>query len=426
MSVKTGIKSCAIEAAATEPARCRFCGIALAETFADLGISPPSNSYLGEADLRRMEPFFPLHAYVCEGCFLVQLDEFQSPEEIFGHYRYFSSFSESWLRHAENYASTMIARLSLGPRSQVVEVASNDGYLLQFFHRRGIPVLGIEPAVNVARAAEEKGITTLVRFFGIHTARSVTLMGRQADLLIGNNVLAHVPDLNGFVAGLKIALKPEGVLTLEFPHLLKLMAFNQFDTIYHEHFSYFSLLTARQVFARHGLRVFDVEELPTHGGSLRVFVCHEGAAFKDSGKTENLRARECEAGLDKIETYRGFSEKVRRLKRDLLRFLINAKEQGRSTVGYGAPAKGNTLLNYCGIGTDLLDYTVDASPHKQGLFLPGSRIPIFAPSRIAETKPDYVLILPWNLKDEIMTQMVHVRSWGGQFVVPVPALSILD
>lgn len=426
MSVKSSVKSTAVEAVSLEPPRCRFCGTALAETFADLGVSPPSNSYLSEADLRRMEPFFPLHAYVCEGCFLVQLDEFQSPEEIFGHYRYFSSFSQSWLRHAETYADAMMARFSLGPRSQVVEVASNDGYLLQYFHRRGIPVLGIEPAINVARAAEEKGITTLVRFFGINTARSVTLMGKQADLLIGNNVLAHVPDLNGFAAGLKIALKPEGVLTLEFPHLLKLMAFNQFDTIYHEHFSYFSLLTASQVFARHGLRVFDVEELPTHGGSLRVFVCHEGAAFKDSGKAEDLLAHEYEAGLDRIETYRGFGEKVRRLKRDLLRFLINAKEQGKTTVGYGAPAKGNTLLNYCGIGTDLLDYTVDASPHKQGLYLPGSRIPIYAPGRIAETKPDYVLILPWNLKDEIMAQMAHVRGWGGQFVLPVPVLSIVD
>jgi 2-polyprenyl-3-methyl-5-hydroxy-6-metoxy-1,4-benzoquinol methylase len=426
MSVKSSVKSTAVEAVSLEPPRCRFCGTALAETFIDLGVSPPSNSYLSEADLRRMEPFFPLHAYVCEGCFLVQLDEFQSPEEIFGHYRYFSSFSQSWLRHAETYADAMMARFSLGPRSQVVEVASNDGYLLQYFHRRGIPVLGIEPAINVARAAEEKGITTLVRFFGINTARSVTLMGKQADLLIGNNVLAHVPDLNGFAAGLKIALKPEGVLTLEFPHLLKLMAFNQFDTIYHEHFSYFSLLTAGQVFARHGLRVFDVEELPTHGGSLRVFVCHEGAAFKDSGKAEDLLARECEAGLDRIETYRGFGENVRRLKRDLLRFLINAKEQGKTTVGYGAPAKGNTLLNYCGIGTDLLDYTVDASPHKQGLYLPGSRIPIYAPGRIAETKPDYVLILPWNLKDEIMAQMAHVHGWGGQFVLPVPVLSIVD
>lgn len=419
------LQTAALEAPEPATTPCRFCGTPLTESFADLGVSPPSNAYLAEADLRRMEPFYPLHAYVCANCLLVQLDEFQTPDQLFGHYRYFSSFSESWLRHAERYAEAMIGRFSIGARSQVVEVASNDGYLLQFFHRRGVPVLGIEPATNVARAAEEKGITTLVRFFNVSTARNVVLMGKQADLLIGNNVLAHVPDLNGFVAGLKIALKPEGALTMEFPHLLKLVAFNQFDTIYHEHFSYFSLLTAARVFARHGLRLFDVEELETHGGSLRVFACHEGAGHQASGRVAALFSREREAGLERIESYRGFAETVRKVKRDLLSFLIRAKEDGKTVAGYGAPAKGNTLLNFCGIRTDLLDYTVDLSPHKQGLFLPGSRIPIFTPAKISETKPDYVLILPWNLQDEIMAQMGHIRDWGGRFVVPIPELKVL-
>ena len=419
-------RTAAIEAAQTATTQCRFCGAALTETFADLGVSPASNAYLAQEDLHRMEPFYPLHAFVCGSCFLVQLDEFQTPEQLFGRYHYFSSFSESWLRHAESYANAMMARFAIDARKQVVEVASNDGYLLQFFHRHGVPVLGIEPAANVARAAEEKGITTLVRFFGVNTARAVTLMGKQADLLIGNNVLAHVPDLNGFVAGLKIALKPEGVLTMEFPHLLKLIEFNQFDTIYHEHFSYFSLLTAECVFARHGLRLFDVEEIETHGGSLRIFACHEGAAHEPTGRVAALLSRETEADLDRIESYRGFAERVRRVKRDLLAFLIRAKEAGKSVAGYGAPAKGNTLLNYCGVRGDFLDYTVDLSPHKQGLFLPGSHIPIFPPSRIAETKPDYVLILPWNLKAEIMAQMAHIRDWGGRFVLPIPSLEILD
>jgi len=416
----------ALEANEGAAAQCRFCGTPLSETFADLGVSPPSNAYLTEADLHRMEPFYPLHAFVCGNCFLVQLDEFQTPDQLFGRYRYFSSFSESWLRHAERYAEAMIGRFSIGARSQVVEVASNDGYLLQYFHRRGVPVLGIEPATNVARAAEEKGVATLVRFFNVSTARAVVLMGKQADLLIGNNVLAHVPDLNGFVAGLKIALKPEGVLTMEFPHLLKLIALNQFDTIYHEHFSYFSLLAAAQVFARHGLRLFDVEEIDTHGGSLRIFVCHEGAGHQAAARVAELLAREREAGLDRIESYRGFAEKVRKVKRDLLTFLIRAKEGGKSVAGYGAPAKGNTLLNFCGVRSDLLDYTVDLSPHKQGMFLPGSHIPIFAPAKIAETKPDYVLILPWNLQDEIMTQMAHIRDWGGRFVAPIPELKVFD
>lgn len=403
---------------------CRFCGLALSETFVDLGVSPVSNAYLSESDLAAGEMFFPLHAYVCGGCHLVQLEAFQTPRELFGTYRYFSSYSESWLRHAESYAGDMIRRFGIGLLSQVVEVASNDGYLLQFFHRRGIPVLGIEPAANIAREAENKGIRTLVRFFGTDTARAVALMDKKADLLIGNNVLAHVPDLNDFVAGLAVALKPEGVLTMEFPHLLKLIELNQFDTIYHEHFSYFSLITAAQVFARHGLRVFDVAEIPTHGGSLRVFVCHDDAHHETTARPGLVMAQETEAGLARTETYRGFAERVRKTKRALLKFLIEAKDAGKTVVGYGAPAKGNTLLNYCGIGTDFLDYTVDRSPHKQGLYLPGSRIPVFTPSRIAETKPDYVLVLPWNLKDEILDQMSHVRAWGGRFVLPIPELEV--
>jgi 2-polyprenyl-3-methyl-5-hydroxy-6-metoxy-1,4-benzoquinol methylase len=418
-------KAKAAEAARAATA-CRFCGTALTESFVDLGVSPISNAYLSADDLRRMEPFYPLHAFVCAKCYLVQLDQFQTPEQLFGGYRYFSSFSDSWLRHAQSYVEQMVSRFGIDARKQVVEVASNDGYLLQFFQQRGIPVLGVEPATNVARAAEEKGVTTLVRFFGVSTARAVVLMGKQADLLIGNNVLAHVPDLNGFVAGLKIALKPEGVLTMEFPHLLKLIAQNQFDTIYHEHFSYFSLLTAQQVFARHGLRLFDVEELPTHGGSLRIYACHENASHKATGRVAALLEQEGEAGLGSIDAYRGFAERVRQVKRDLVAFLIRAKEAGKSIAGYGAPAKGNTLLNYCGIRTDLLDYTVDLSPYKQGLYLPGSRIPIYAPSHIAETQPDYVLILPWNLKDEIVAQMAHIRDWGARFVLPVPTLEILD
>jgi 2-polyprenyl-3-methyl-5-hydroxy-6-metoxy-1,4-benzoquinol methylase len=410
---------------AATPSTCRFCGAALTETFVDLGVSPPANYYLAPADLRRMEAFFPLHAFVCGTCFLVQLEEFQTPEQLFGQYSYFSSVSESWLRHAESYVEAVSARFRVGSRSQIVEVASNDGYLLQFFHRRGVPVFGVEPAANVARVAEQKGIPTLVRFFGEDTARAVVQMGRQADLLIANNVLAHVPDLNGFVTGLAIALKPQGVITLEFPHLLRLLELNQFDTIYHEHFSYFSLLTVERVLASRGLRVFDVEELETHGGSLRLYACHRTASHAEGTRVAALRKNEREAELDRIETYHGFLERVRATKCELLEFLISAKQAGRSVAGYGAPAKGNTLLNYCGIGTDFLDYTVDKSPHKQGLYLPGSRIPIYPPEKVRETRPDYLLILPWNLKDEIMRQMAFIREWRGRFVIPIPQVTVL-
>lgn len=405
---------------------CRFCGRPLSHSFVDLGASPPANGYLAEADLCRMEPFYPLHAFVCDSCFLVQLEAFQSPEELFGHYSYFSSYSETWLRHAEAYAHAMIERFGIDATKQVVEIASNDGYLLQYFRRRGIPVLGIEPAANVARAAEQKGIATLVRFFDVNTARALVVMGKQADLLVGNNVLAHVPDLNGFVAGLKVALKAPGVLTMEFPHLLKLLELNQFDTIYHEHFSYFSFLTVEKVFAAHGLAVFDVDELPTHGGSLRVYACHDEAAHPVSERVAELSERERAAGLDRLETYQGFAERVRETKRKLLAFLIEAKAAGKTVVGYGAPAKGNTLLNYCGVRTDFLDYTVDRNPHKQGLYLPGTHIPILAPERIAETRPDYLLILPWNLREEIMAQMAYIRDWGGRFAVPIPEVRVYE
>lgn len=406
---------------------CRFCGKPLTLTFADLGMSPPSNAYLAPAQLGRMEKFYPLHAWVCEACFLVQLEEFETPEQIFSDYAYFSSYSESWLAHARAYTEMMTARFKLGPQSKVIEIASNDGYLLQYFVARGIPVLGIEPAANVARVAEEKGVASLVKFFGTQTATELVRQGTRADVLLGNNVLAHVPDLNDFVAGMKILLAPEGVVTMEFPHLLRLMQENQFDTIYHEHFSYFSFLTVQKVFAKHGIELFDVESLSTHGGSLRIFGRHlEDASKPVSSQVEDLLARERAAGLDRIDTYRAFDEQVRETKRRLLEFLIGAKRAGKRIAGYGAPAKGNTLLNYCGVRSDFIDYTVDLSPHKQGHFLPGVHIPIHGPDRIMETRPDYVLILPWNLKDEIVGQMAGIRAWGGRFVVPIPEVKVLD
>jgi len=405
---------------------CRFCAAPLEHTFCDLGMSPLSNAFLSQADLQRMEPFYPLHAYVCGRCFLVQLQEFQSPEAIFSDYAYFSSFSDSWLRHAKAYTEAMIPRIHLGPASKVVEIASNDGYLLQYFKARGIPVLGVEPAANVAREAEAKGIPTVVKFFGAETARELAAAGHSADLLLGNNVLAHVPALNDFVEGLRILLKPRGVITMEFPHLLRLMQENQFDTIYHEHFSYLSLITVDKVFSSHGLALFDVEELPTHGGSLRIYARHAGeAGFPVSERVPALLRREQESGLGRIETYGGFAEQVMETKRTLLEFLIQAKRQGKRIAGYGAAAKGNTLLNYCGIRGDFLDYVADRSPHKQGRFLPGTHIPVCAPEKIRENRPDYLLILPWNLKAEIMEQMAEIRRWGGRFVVPIPRVDVL-
>ncbi|WP_310485006.1 class I SAM-dependent methyltransferase [Chamaesiphon sp. VAR_48_metabat_403] len=407
---------------------CRFCKHPLQYTFVDLGGSPISNDFLNLEQLDKSEKFYPLHTYVCDRCFLVQLPEVESREHIFGDgdYAYFSSYSESWLKHCQNYTQLMVERFGFDRSSQIIEIASNDGYLLQYFQQQNIPVLGIEPASNVAAVAEAKGIPTLTKFFGVQTATELVALGKRADLLLGNNVLAHVPDLNDFVAGMKLILKPEGIITIEFPHLLQLIAQNQFDTIYHEHFSYFSFLTVEKVFAAHGLTLFDVEELPTHGGSLRIYGKHaENTQQPVTERVTELKAKEIAAHLDKIDTYLDFTERVESIKRQLLAFLIQAKIEGKSVVGYGAPAKGNTLLNYCGVRTDFIDYTVDRSPHKQGLFLPGTHIPIYSPDRIAETKPDYLLILPWNLKSEIVEQMAHIRDWGGKFVVPIPLLEVI-
>jgi len=410
----------------SEP-ECRFCGTLLRQTFVDLGMSPLSNSYLRPERLSQMEPFYPLHARVCGQCFLVQLEQFAGPENIFADYAYFSSYSDSWLRHARTYAEEMVERWQLGPNNLVVEIASNDGYLLQYFRAKGIRVLGVEPARNVAQAAEEKGIPTLARFFGTRTAQGLLGRGDQADLIVANNVLAHVPDLRDFVAGLKMLLKPEGILTLEFPHLLRLIEACQFDTIYHEHFSYFSFCTAEKILAKHGLTVFDAQEFPTHGGSLRLFVCHAGTNSRQiHDRVPQLRERETRAGLSVIETYSRFGERVRETKSALLNLLIGLKRAGKSVAGYGAPAKANTLLNYCGIGRDFLDYTVDISPHKQGLFLPGTHIPIFHPDEIRRRRPDYVLILPWNLREEIIGQIADVRQWGGRFVIPIPAAEVIE
>jgi hypothetical protein len=404
---------------------CRHCSAPLRHTFVDLGMSPLCESFLSADQLDTMEPFYPLHVFVCESCFLVQLQQYVSPESIFSEYAYFSSYSDSWLQHAQRYTQQMIERWSLGPRQQVVELASNDGYLLQYFVARGVPSLGIEPAANVAAAAAAKGVPTRVAFFGRDEARRLVGEGTQADLLIGNNVLAQVPDLADFVGGMKILLRRGGVATLEFPHLLQLMEGNQFDTIYHEHFSYFSLVTTCRIFEEHGLEVFDVEEIPTHGGSLRIFVRHpEDVSKTMTARLEALARRERELGFERLDHYTRFRHQVEDTKRRLLEFLIHARGAGRSVVGYGAPGKGNTLLNYCGIRTDFLDYTVDRNPYKHGRFTPGTHIPIYPPDRISETRPDYVLILPWNIKDEIMAQLSHIRAWGGSFVVPIPSVTV--
>jgi hypothetical protein len=404
---------------------CRFCAANVRHTFVDLGMSPLCESYLTVQQLNEMEAFYPLHVFVCESCFLVQLPEYVSAESIFGEYAYFSSYSESWLAHVKAYTEKMIERFGLGPGSHVVELASNDGYLLQYFVAAGIPALGIEPAANVAAAAVKKGVPTLVKFFNREIAAELAAQGLTADLLIGNNVLAQVPDLNGFVAGMKTLLAKRGVITLEFPHLLRLMKENQFDTIYHEHFSYFSLTTAEKILSAHGLRIFDVEELVTHGGSLRICACHSADDSKVTNlRVNELRTREDSCGMTRLECYGSFAGQVRETKRALLEFLIEANREGKTIVGYGAPGKGNTLLNYCGIRTDFLDYTVDRNPYKQGKFLPGTHIPIDSPERIRQTKPDYLLILPWNLKDEVMQQNACIREWGGQFVVPIPRVRV--
>lgn len=404
---------------------CRFCGTRLRRTFIDLGMSPLCETYPAASDFRRGESYYPLHVYVCDECLLVQLEEYESPQKIFTEYPYFSSYSDSWLQHADHYCAKMTEQFRLDRNSFVVEVASNDGYLLQYFVERGVPVLGIEPALNVAKVAAEKGVPTLVRFFGAPLAEALVKEGRSADLVLGNNVLAQVPDLNDFVEGLKILLKPNGVLTLEFPHLLRLIERNEFDTIYHEHFSYFSLLTTLRILGAHGLKVFDVDELPTHGGSLRIYASRrEDDTRAVAPRVQQIVEEEKRASLDRPGGYEGFALRARQAKIELVDFLLKATATGKSVAGYGAPGKSATLLHYCGITRDLLAYTVDRSPHKQGRFLPGNHIPIFHPDRLRETRPDYVLILPWNLKDEIMEQLQFVRAWGGRFVVPIPKLVV--
>jgi len=411
----------------TSPAlSCRFCGDTLRRTFVDLGMSPLCETYPSVDDLAHGEMYYPLHVHVCEKCLLVQLEQFESPENIFSDYAYFASFSDSWLKHCESYCAKMTSRLGLDQDSFVIEVASNDGYLLQYFVQRRIPVLGIEPAANVAKVAVEKGVPTLVQFFGTALARRLADEGRCADLVAGNNVLAQVPALNDFVEGLKLVLKPEGVLTLEFPHLLRLIEHNEFDTIYHEHFSYFSLFSTIKILEAHGLKVFDVEELKSHGGSLRVYACRASArSHAVEAGVEKVLSDEANAGLHEIAGYECFAMQVRATKFALVEFLLSAAKAGKKVAGYGAPGKSATLLHYCGIGRDLIEYTVDRSPYKQGRFLPGTRIPIYHPDRIRETKPDYVVILPWNLKDEIVAQLDFIREWGGQFVVPIPKVSVL-
>lgn len=407
--------------------RCRFCDEKLESTLVDLGMSPLCESYLETSQLNNMEPFYPLHVYVCHSCLLVQLEEYVDPEHIFTEYAYFSSFSEAWLKHAEHYVAMMINRFALGADSRVVELASNDGYLLQYFVQAGIPVLGIEPAKNIAKVAIDKGVDTLTEFFGKRLAASLAVEGKKADLVLGNNVLAQVPDINDFVGGMKLLLKETGVVTMEFPHLVCLMQENQFDTIYHEHFSYFSLITAEKIFAAHGLTIFDVEKLSTHGGSLRIFARHDNnSAYPVSSSVMDLKAEEESFGLVDFSAYSTFAEQVRETKRKILEFLIDEKRKGKIIVGYGAPGKGNTLLNYCGIRTDFIDYTVDRNPYKQGKFLPGTHIPIYSPDKIKETRPDYLFILPWNFKDEIMQQMSYIREWGGRFVVPIPEVRVLS
>jgi SAM-dependent methyltransferase len=407
---------------------CRYCRAPLSRTFADLGVSPVANAFLSSAQLNKMEPFYPLHAYVCEVCLLVQLEDFETPQNIFNaQYAYFSSYSDSWLDHARRYTDRITARLGLDENSFVVEIASNDGYLLQYFVQKGVPVLGVEPSANVADVARSKGIDTEVEFFTTNFAKNFVSKRRKADLVIGNNVLAHVPALNDFVEGLKLILSDRGVITMEFPHLLSLIREKQFDTIYHEHFSYFSFLAATRIFATHGLRIFEVDRLSTHGGSLRIYATHEESKhWEEQPSVATLLAEERLARLDDLSSYSAFSDQINRTKLDLLRFLIDLKREGKKIAGYGAPAKGNTLLNFCGIRSDFLDFTVDKSPQKQGMFLPGTHIPISAPERIFDSKPDYVLILPWNLQDEIVKQMSGIAAWGGKFVVPIPEVRVLS
>jgi hypothetical protein len=405
---------------------CRSCATPLRTTFVDLGMSPLCESFLPADKLNHMEPFYPLHAWVCETCFLVQLEEYVSPEEIFTEYAYFSSYARSWVEHAEKYVAMIVERLGLDEKSFVIELASNDGYLLKSFVQRRIPCLGIEPAANVARVAEEQGVPSLVKFFGRELGAELANDGRRADLVIGNNVLAQVPDLNSFVAGIRAVLKPTGTATLEFPHLQRLVEGNQFDTIYHEHFSYFSLIAVERVFASHDMVLFDVEELWTHGGSIRIYARpKEDASRAVTDRVRAMRRRELELGYADLAIYRDFERKVHATKRRLLDLLIRARDEDRRVVGYGAPGKGNTLLNFCGIRSDLVEFTVDRNPYKHGRFLPGTHIPIYEPARLDEARPDYVLILPWNFREEIVAQLAHIRDWGGKFIVPIPEAEVV-
>lgn len=405
---------------------CRQCHAPLSTTFIDLGMSPLCESFLPADQTDQMEPYFPLHALVCGGCFLVQLKEYVKPEHIFTEYAYFSSYSTSWVEHARRYCQMIASRFGLGPKSQVFEIASNDGYLLQHFEQLGVPVVGIEPAANVAEVARSKNVPTLVEFFGLSLARRLVSEGRRGDLIIGNNVLAQVPDINDFTAGMAYLLAPQGVITLEFPHLERLIDENQFDTIYHEHFSYFSLVTIDRLARKHGLRIFDVEQLPTHGGSLRVYLCHAASTHITMPRVNALLVHERAIGFEDIDSYARFAAGVHRTKRQLLSFLIKCKEEGAKICGYGAPGKGNTLLNYCGVGTDFLDFTVDRNPYKHGRYTPGMHIPIYPVSAIDDARPDYLLILPWNLKNEIVEQMRHVGAWGCKLVVPIPTVQVID
>jgi hypothetical protein len=425
MNLQAG-QSLSMTAAIQNARLCRLCGAALQDTFVDLGMSPPCESFVPAAEIGNMEAYYPLHAFVCRECLLVQLEEHISPQHIFEEYAYFSSYSDSWVEHARRYCDMAADRFGLNSESLVVELASNDGYLLQHFVKKAIPVIGIEPAINVAKVAVEKGVPTVTRFFGTSLAGEIVAEGKMADLIVGNNVLAQVPDLNDFVAGMKLLLKPQGVITLEFPHIATLIAESQFDTIYHEHFSYFSLMTIEKMARLHDLKVFDVEELPTHGGSLRIYLCHRDENIHREERVDALRMAEFKAGLDLVETYTSFGEAVRTTKRNLLSYLIQLKNAGKTICGYGAPGKGNTLLNYCAIGTDFLDFTVDRNPYKHGRFTPGMHIPIRPVNEIDTHKPDYVLILPWNLKGEIVKQMKHIGDWGGKFIVPIPHVAVID
>jgi 2-polyprenyl-3-methyl-5-hydroxy-6-metoxy-1,4-benzoquinol methylase len=405
--------------------QCRLCGARLTRTFVDLGMSPLCESYVPEDRLDEAEVFYPLHVRICEGCLLVQLPAYVSGEEIFSEYAYFSSYSDTWVEHARRYAHAMTGRLGLTSASLVTEVASNDGYLLQHFQAEGIPVLGIEPAANVAAAARSRGIPTEMQFLGAEVGREIARRHGRADLVVANNVFAHVPDIRGFSAGLRALVKDEGMVTLEFPHLQRLIEERQYDTIYHEHFSYLSLLTSSRALATAGLRVVDVEELATHGGSLRLYAQPEENCGEPTARVKAVLAAEEAAGLHTVAGHDGFAPAVLQIKSDLLRFLLTVAGEGKSIAGYGAPGKGNTLLNHCGIRADLLPYTVDKNPLKQGKFLPGTRIPIYPPGRLAETRPDYVLVLPWNLREEISQQLTYVRAWGGRFVFPIPALDVV-